>query len=673
MKKIFSRVLTIFQRVPMPLNLLALCVLAYGLLIPWQGFYLDDWYIVLYQKYFGAGDFSQFFAQDRPLFGYVYQVFVPLFRDSRLAWQGFALFAHALAASMFWGLLIKLFPARRKLAAVAAMLFAVYPGFQFHWFSVMYSQVFMMLSVFFLSYILMIESLKPGRGRVWFMLAALVCQVVSIVPQETFIGLEVIRPVVLGMFIWQQHSMRSARLRKTLLAWMPYLAVLLGFVAYRLGTADQFSYKVSLFSELTSTPVPTLLRLASEAFWASVDSVLTAWVALVNLLKRDLLTTVSMAMLAVMAVAAVCAFLALRSRPEDERSQQRNGWLIGFSLLAILGAMAPFIAGSFKVTLDFPNNRYLIALAPPACLLLATLVDGLFQTRNQKLVLFTVLIGLAVGSQFITARSYMLTWQAQQDFFWQLTWRAPGLQPNTLLVSDDIPFSRYYSGPSLTAPLNLTFAPESNSHEIPYLLLLVSQQEDDLPELVAGTPIEYSFRSFAFNGNTSDMVVFKKPADGCLRVYSPEDSTREFLYSPRSHFWLSAIPLSNLERIISNPETPATPAPEYFGTENRDQWCYFFEKADLARQQQNWTETVSIYEEAASAGFKPLMDAEWLPLVDAYLKLGEVEKAVEITHMVENKDQTNTAGFCSLWQAALTDQSVTPFAQESISWLNCRE
>lgn len=657
----------------MPLNLLALCVLAYGLMIPWQGFYLDDWYIVLYQKYFGAGNFSQFFAQDRPLFGYVYQVFVPLFRDSRLAWQLFALAAHALAASMFWLLLNRLFPTQKKLAAIAAMLFAVYPGFQFHWFSVMYSQVFMMLSVFFLSFILMIESLKPGKGRGWLTAAALVCQVVSIVPQETFIGLEVIRPVVLGMVIWQQETLRSKRARKTLLAWLPYLAVLIAFLVYRLGSADQFSYKVSLFSELSSAPLSTLIRLISEAFWASVDSVLTTWVTLVNLLKRDLLTTVSLAMLAVVVAAAVCAFLALRSRPEDEPSRQRNGWVIGFSLLTILGAMAPFIAGSFKVTLDFPNNRYLIALAPPACLLLAALVDGLFQTRSQKLVLFTLLIGLAVGSQFITARSYMLTWQAQQDFFWQLTWRAPALKANTLLVSDDLPFSRYYSGPSLTAPLNLTFAPESDSHEIPYLLLLVSQQEDDLPELAAGTPMEYSFRSFEFKGNTSDMLVFKKPADGCLRIYSPEDSTREFLYSPRSQFWLSAIPLSNLDRIIAQPETPAVPAVEYFGSEDRAQWCFYFEKADLARQQQNWAETVSLYEEAFSAGFKPLMDAEWLPLLDAYLNLGEIEKAVEITRLVENKDQTNTAGFCGLWSAAQTDQSVLPFAQESMNWLRCKE
>jgi hypothetical protein len=347
--------------------------------------------------------------------------------------------------------------------------------------------------------------------------------------------------------------------------------------------------------------------------------------------------------------------------------------VIGFSLLAVVGAMAPFIAGSFKVTLEYPNNRYLIALAAPACLLLAALVDGLFQTSNQKLVLLSLLMGLAVGSQFITARSYMLTWQAQQDFFWQLTWRAPALQPNTLLVSDDLPFSQHFSGPSLTAPLNLIFAPDSNSHEIPYLLLFETQQKDVLPELVAGNPLESSFRSFEFRGNTSDMVVFKKPADGCLRVYMPTDKPSENPLSPRAQFWLSAIPLSNLERIIVDPETPAVPPAEYFGTENRDQWCYYFEKADLARQQQNWTETVSIYEEAASAGFEPFMDAEWLPLLDSYLHIGEFDKAVEITRLVEDKDETNTAGFCSLWQAALTDQSVTPFAQESISWLNCRE
>ncbi|MBA4384145.1 MAG: hypothetical protein C0410_05365 [Anaerolinea sp.] len=186
-------------------------MLSYGLLIPWLGFYLDDWYIILFQKYFSAENFQLFFKEDRPLFGYVYQVFVPIFKDSRIGWQLFAVFSHALAAVCFWFLLRKVMPQRRKLAAVGALFFAVYPGFQFHWFSVMYSQVYMLFAVYFLSFILMIEGARREKGRIWFTMGAMVCQFIGIAPQESFFGLELIRPIVLLVVMHDLYSSKSQR------------------------------------------------------------------------------------------------------------------------------------------------------------------------------------------------------------------------------------------------------------------------------------------------------------------------------------------------------------------------------------------------------------------------------------------------------------------------------
>ena len=166
MKKKIQRIFISFSKIPMPIVLLFVCILAYGLLVPWLGFYLDDWYIVLFQKYFGSHDFSLFFRGDRPLFAYIYQIFVPIFRDSKLGWQIFAVAAHALASITFWWFLLKLMPRRRKLAAVAALLFAIYPGFQFHWFSVMYSQAYMIQAFYFLSYILMIDAIQKRKTKI---------------------------------------------------------------------------------------------------------------------------------------------------------------------------------------------------------------------------------------------------------------------------------------------------------------------------------------------------------------------------------------------------------------------------------------------------------------------------------------------------------------------------
>jgi hypothetical protein len=280
---------------------------------------------------------------------------------------------------------------------------------------------------------------------------------------------------------------------------------------------------------------------------------------------------------------------------------------------------------------------------------------------------------LAVGSQFIAARSFMLTWTAQQDFFWQLSWRAPAIKPNTILITEDLPFSEYYSGTSLTAPLNLIYAKEHNAHQIPYLFLMVSQQASAVPSFEADLPMEYDFRSFEFNGNLSNMLVFQKTADGCLRILNPSDTSLEFINSKRFSFWQGAIPLSNLDRIVPVPETAALPQSGYFGAENRNQWCYYYEKADLARQQGKWQTTIQLYEEAQSAGFKPKVDAEWMPLLDAYLKTNQIDLAVETTKKITDHEPANTANYCQVWTDAKADKNVLPFAEEILSWLNCRE
>jgi len=64
-------------------------------------------------------------------------------------------------------------------------------------------------------------------------------------------------------------------------------------------------------------------------------------------------------------------------------------------------------------------------------------------------------------------------------FFWQLTWRAPGLKAGTALVSEDLPFVKYSSGNSLSAPLNLIYSPDNKTHQLNNLIMLISSPQGD--------------------------------------------------------------------------------------------------------------------------------------------------------------------------------------------------
>jgi hypothetical protein len=662
-----------------PLFLLLLCILTYGLLAPRLGFYLDDWYIVWFEKLFGARQFTVFFRNDRPLLAYVYMIFVPLFHTSRLGWQIFAVFSRWLAVCGFWAVLRSLLPQHRQMTLAAAILFMVYPGFQFHWFSVMYSQVYVLLAIYFLSYLLMIRALHAPRYSVFWVIAALLCQFIGIAPAEYFYGLELARPIVLFIVLFSQcHHTRKA-LKQTLLQWIPYLLVWLSFTAFRVGFGQSYGYSIQFFNSFHSAPLRTLLNFLGNLFWYLYNPTLQVWLDLPRLFQRNLLTSASIIMIVLILAGFGLILVNLEktvctAKPE---SHQAELVLTGTGIFLTLTAMIPFVFAGFPISLDFPYNRFLLALSPGIALFITGLTGLLLRTNRQQVILISLIASLAIGSQFLTARSFMLYWQQQTDFFAQLTWRIPGLKPGTTLITDDLGFSQYYSGTSLTAPLNLIYAPQNSSAQILYMLFLSSGEEASaIPAYTADQTISYAYRGFQFSGSTSDLVTFVQPSGACLRVLTPQDSTIEFSTAPHADFWAQAIPLSNLEDILSSPAEPAILPANLFGEISTDQWCYYFEKADLARQQQDWQQVIALYQQAQEKGFHPNSAAEWLPLIDAYARSGQLEAAFQTTSTLATEKTTDQPLLCDTWQN-LARQTSDPSDQASIqkftAGLGCQE
>jgi len=185
---------------PFVLLLLALIILAYGLLTFKQGFYLDDWYIILFKEKLGNSGFLLYFSKDRPFLSYPYILLMSIFGESSVGWSIFAIFMRWIASCSFWMLLNKAFPDRKTLWKWTTVIFAVYPGFKFHWFSIMYSFAYIFLTFYFFSYYFMLKAIKkvdqPGPYLLW-TLIGVICLILGIVPQEYFYGMELFRPVFL--------------------------------------------------------------------------------------------------------------------------------------------------------------------------------------------------------------------------------------------------------------------------------------------------------------------------------------------------------------------------------------------------------------------------------------------------------------------------------------------
>ena len=162
-----------------------------------------------------------------------------------------------------------------------------------------------------------------------------------------------------------------------------------------------------------------------------------------------------------------------------------------------------------------------------------------------------------------------------------MSWRIPDLDKGTTILTNDFP-TPYNSDNSLTAPLNWIYAPEHQSTQMPYMLYFLSVRLGlGLPSLEGGSPILQTYRATTFEGSTSKILVLIYEPPGCLHVL---DRILDDSLTGVPDGISAAIPLSDLSLISVFSEISRQPPAHVFGEEPKHGWCFFYEKADLARQ-----------------------------------------------------------------------------------------
>lgn len=256
-----------------------------------------------------------------------------------------------------------------------------------------------------------------------------------------------------------------------------------------------------------------------------------------------------------------------------------------------------------------------------------------------------MLIALGIGQQFFNANIFRRDWAKQQEIYWQLAWRIPGLKPNTVLLTDQLPID-YETDLSFTAPINWIYAPYYEGGDIPYALLYTEKRlgGSSLRTLEPGTDVTLPIRRVSFNGSTSQAVIIYMPQNGCLRVL---DSKRgdENTYARGSRFLVSAIPLSDPSNIVFDGQGVRPP----FMREPKHEWCYYFAKAEIAYQQKDLKTVIELIDKAKSLGYEPEDPFEWLTYIEAQARIGNRETAEKLSHSVYKQDNSIRKGLCEVW------------------------
>lgn len=624
-----------------PLVLAIVAVLAYGLLLPQLGFYWDDLPMSWIRYQLGPEAMERYFSSNRPVWGLLYQVTTRLIPQVPLYWQVFALFWRWVTGLLVWAVSRELFPKRARLSLSIALLFLVYPGFTQQWGAYLYSHFFIVLSFFLFSYYLM---LRASRSRYWLKTGfGMFFSALNLWMHEYFFVLELMRPAAIWTALRDENLDFRARLRRTLDLWAPYLAVFVAAVLSRLFIFNNQIYEIGGDQAVTTpfnllTTIPASLWTVTVAAWAQVFR-------LPDLVADGPRTTLVYGAVTLVTYGVLVAALFWKQARSAERSAHRDAfWALGLGLFILLAAGWPFWLTGVPVSLGYPANRATLSFMLGVSLFLAGLLA--FLPRQLNWLLLAVFVSLAAGRQFQWSNDFRRDWNAQKNLFWQMTWRAPGLEPGTLvMLNEELAF---YADNSIGAALNWIYSPDNRTQRVDYVLFYPANRlGGSLPGFEPGLPVKYDYLAGQFEGNTSQALVFYYAPPGCLRLLDPEiDSINALL--PEDSLLRDAVHLSTTTPILSQ---PVARMPEIYNPEPSKNWCYYFERADLARQTGDWEEVADLGDKAFKLDDYPNDPLERFVFVEGYAQVGDWRRALEYSN-VSYKVSKGYVGplLCRLWE-----------------------
>lgn len=650
------------------LVLLFVTALAYGLLSPRLGFYWDDLPITWIRYILGPEALTRYFSTNRPLWGLLHQLTTRFIPQVPFYWQVFALVWRWLNALLVYLIIAKLWKEQPRLALSVSLLFLVYPGFNQHWAAYLYSHFYIVLAFFLFSLLSMLYAIEqPHRYWAW-TVCGLIFSALNLWMMEYFYVLELAR---LGFILTALRSDALSlpqRVKRTLSLWAPYLAVFTLAVLSRLFIFNNQVYGISLTSRLKTAPLETLIALA-HTVTKTLELVLRdAWLKIFEAPRvanfEAILPSYELVVAGV-AITTLAGFLLLPHRQESSfrRHLLDAVWMIGLGGLAVLLAGGPFWMIDFVPSLNWPASRFTLSFMLGAALILAGLIS-LLPWQKARLVLLVSVIGMSAGKQYLTSHEYLQDWQTQKNLFWQMTWRAPSIAPNTLLLINEGAL-HFYADNSLAAALNWIYAPANHSDRIPYALFYPTTRfKNVLPDIAPDLPVFYNYLAGEFHGNTSQTLAFYYAPPACLRLLDAEVERANYLL-PEGSLMRYAARLTDTRLIL---DQAGAVLPAVYGPEPEHDFCYEYQKADLARQWGRWEEALQFIERAmASSDGHPYEPAEQLLFIEVYAHAGQWERALELSQGVYTAaPQEMNKALCRLWRRIQAETDENPERSETL-------
>jgi hypothetical protein len=614
------------------LLILLTTVITYGVSIPRLGYYHDDWFVLWSGQARGAPSLMPLFSTDRPFMGVVYSFVYRLLGDTPINWHLYALLWRLIGGLAFFWILRLIWPNQKYVTTLIAVLFIVYPGFlsqpnantkQNHLYG---------FGTALLSIALMLEGMRTHK-RGW----KIACNLLSLILTanylfiyEYMIGFEGARLILMGYVLYQEGFKDIRSLAREIIkrAW-PYWVVTAGFLYWRIfifegsrNATDVSGLAGSYLSNFRYMSIRVILETAKDF----LDTTIFAWfVEPYQLLSLASYSNLAFALLIAGLVAALILlymFLFKKwwgtdySEAETPRLMKDFIWI---GALVVLCAIAPVILSDRQVELYDPYKSYGLHPIPGVVLFVVGIVLML-QPKFRRLILIA-LVGISVSTQILNADYWAQYWKIQREMAWQMTWRAPDIKADTLVMA-------YISGGfnpqqdyEIWGPLNLIYNPEpAKAPAIQAEVLNTDTAYSILKEDVLNNHV----RDIKLHRDFNNLLLLSIPSsisclhviDGQLPVYSASESLLVEKVGMYSH----------VDRIVPTGTSPIPPR-SIFGPEPAHDWCYYYQKVSLARQSGNWEEIGKLYDQVRQLGLETDDKSEMIPFFEGLVNSGRYEEA----------------------------------------------
>jgi hypothetical protein len=279
-----------------------------------------------------------------------------------------------------------------------------------------------------------------------------------------------------------------------------------------------------------------------------------------------------------------------------------------------------------------------------------------------------VLISIGIGYQHRIQRDYAASWISQRDFSWQLQARAPGLVPNTAIVSNRV-IARYAGSWADVSAVNQLYDPGMTGDQNAYWYYTVG--EISMKKVRdENYSLEGNKKILKFDGDLKESIVLMTPsASQCLWVLESIDAHNPYV----DNALRPLVRFSNIERIV-----PASSNKNYsriWGAPPPEDWCSYYQQAKFARQQHDWAGVIRLFEQAQEKNFAPRHPVEYAPVIEAYAMQGQWQQASQLTEIARKPVGSATLPLeeylCAIWQRVQHQAGDPPEARTVMQSLDC--